>query len=131
MVRSRIAAAISLVLLVAAGFYTKVYSGPGAGWVNHSLGGAFYVIFWCLATVLVVPRLAAWPVAAFVVLATCTLEVLQLWHPPFLEWLRSFFVGRTILGSSFDWLDFPYYFLGGVVGYLWLRGLGAQSRRAA
>jgi hypothetical protein len=26
----------------------------------------------------------------------------------FLEWLRSYFVGPAILGSHFDWLDFPY-----------------------
>jgi hypothetical protein len=52
---------------------------------------------------------------------TCALEFLQLWHPPLLESLRSNFIGRTILGSYFDWSDFTYYFAGSALGYLWLR----------
>jgi hypothetical protein len=43
-----------------------------------------------------------------------------LWHPPFLEVLRSNFIGRTILGSSFNWTDFPYYLVGSGLGYIWL-----------
>jgi hypothetical protein len=46
---------------------------------------------------------------------------MQLWHPPWLEWMRGYFLGRTILGSTFDWWDFPYYFAGSALGWLWLR----------
>jgi hypothetical protein len=39
---------ILLLLITPLGFYTKIYSGPGASWVNDSLGGVFYEVFWCL-----------------------------------------------------------------------------------
>jgi hypothetical protein len=69
--------------------------------------------------------------AIVVLLATCALEFLQLWHPPFLEYLRSSFIGRTVLGTSFAWLDFPYYVLGCWIGWLWMRWLqGSWQRRS-
>ena len=109
-------ALVSMAVLVPLGFYFK----------RASTGGVFYVIFWCMAVSIVLPRTRAWRIAAGVVVATCILEFLQLWHPRFLEEARSHFVGRTILGSYFDWGDFLYYFVGGPVGWLWLRALGRR-----
>ena len=54
----------------------------------------------------------SWIIATLVHICTCILEVMQLWHPPFLEFLKSFFIGRTILGNTFAWSGFPYYFIG-------------------
>jgi len=113
----------SLVVLVPAGFYTKIYAGPGAAWVRASLGGVFYVVFWCLVASLVWPRAGTTRIALIVLAATCLIEFSQMWHPAFLEWLRSFFIGRTILGNVFDWGDFPSYFIGAGLGWVWLRGL--------
>jgi hypothetical protein len=112
---------LSLVVIVPTGFYSKWYRGPGAHWVNDSLGGVFYVIFWCVVFSFCLPTVRAARIALAVLAATCCLEFLQMWHPPFLEFLRSFFIGRTILGSSFDWYDFPYYFLGAALGWLWMK----------
>jgi hypothetical protein len=113
---------LSLAVLVPLGFYLKLaYRGPFAPWVHDSFGGALYVIFWCLVVALVLPRTAPSRIAVGVLAATCAVEFSQRWHPPFLEWLRSFLIGRTILGSFFDWSDFPYYFLGAALGWLWLR----------
>ena len=41
-------AGLALVGLVPLGLYTKVYAGPVTAWVNNSLDGVFYVLFWCL-----------------------------------------------------------------------------------
>jgi len=38
-----------------------------------------------------------------------------------LEMLQVARLARTVLGSYFDWSDFPYYFLGSALGYLWVR----------
>ena len=115
---------LSLAAIVLIGFYSKKgYRGPGAQWVNDSLGGVFYVIFWCLLFSLCLPRVRTGRIVLAVLAATCCLEFLQMWHPPFLEFLRSFFVGRTILGSYFDWYDFPYYFVGAGLGWLWVRAV--------
>jgi hypothetical protein len=118
---------LSILLIVPVGLYSKRgYHGPGAAWVHDSLGGVFYVIFWCLVASLVPVRWKAAWIAAAVLIGTCILEFLQAWHPPLLEMARSTFVGRTILGSYFDWFDFPYYFAGAAIGWVWLRAIGRE-----
>ncbi|WP_224085633.1 DUF2809 domain-containing protein [Nostoc sp. MS1] len=61
---------------------------------------------------------------------TCLLEFLQLWQPPFLLWVRSSWAGRMVFGNVFSWVDFPYYFVGSGLGWLWLRLIirGAKLR---
>ena len=88
------------------------------------MGGVFYVIFWCLVVAILLPRAKAARIAATVLVATCILEFLQAWHPPLLEAARGNFIGRTILGSYFDWGDFLYYFVGAAIGWAWLRAIG-------
>jgi hypothetical protein len=117
---------VSLLIVVPVGFYSKFYKGPGAEWVNDSLGGVFYEIFWCLLASLVRPLWKPPWIAGGVLAATCALEFLQLWRPAFLEFLRGYSLGATILGTTFDWTDFPYYFAGSGLGWLWL----ARIRRA-
>ena len=115
---------VSVVVVALLGFYAKRgYHGPAAAWVADSVGGAVYEIFWCLVLALALPYWRASRIAVVVLIVTCALEFLQLWHPPVLEWMRSFFLGHAILGSYFDWLDFPYYFAGSAAGWLWLRAI--------
>jgi len=114
---------LSLSIIVPVGFYSKFYSGPAAGWVNNSLSGVFYELFWCLLIFLFFGNSRPRIIATFVLIVTCLLEFLQLWHPPFLELIRSNFIGRTVLGNSFAWSDFPYYFIGCGIGWLWMRRL--------
>lgn len=118
---------ISLIVVVPAGFYTKVYRGPAAYWVNTSFDGVLYEIFWCLLFALALPKVRPVRIAAGVLMATCALEFLQLWHPPFLEMLRSHFLGAAVLGTTFDWTDFPYYFAGSALGWVWLRAVDSRQ----
>jgi hypothetical protein len=117
----------SLAVVLPAGFYTKFYRGPAAHWVNDSLDGVLYEIFWCLVWALLLPRAKLFRIALCVLIATCGLEFLQLWHPPFLEMLRSHFLGAAILGTTFDWLDFPHYIAGCSIGWLWLEKAGSPA----
>ncbi|MFH0953959.1 MAG: DUF2809 domain-containing protein [Verrucomicrobiota bacterium] len=118
---TRTAAVILLVLVAAAGLASKFYRGPAADWVNNSLGGVFYVVFWCLLAFLLLPRARPCLIACTVLVITCLLEFLQSWHPAWLEQLRSSFLGAALLGTSFAWSDFPYYFLGCGLGWYWMR----------
>ena len=111
---------LSILLIVPVGFYSKFYDGPAQAWVNNSLGGVFYEIFWCLVLYLFIPGIQPVLNASIIFTITCILETLQLWHPPFLEIIRATFIGATILGSSFTWTDFPYYVVGSVLGWLWI-----------
>ena len=119
---------ISILIIVPLGIYSKFYSGQAENWVNNSLGGVLYVIFWCLLAFLFLSNTKPWKIAATVFIITFFLEFLQLWHPPLLEFLRSNFIGRTILGTTFTWSDFPYYLVGCGIGWLWMKSLQKHSR---
>ena len=120
---------LSLIIIIPVGFYSKFYKGPVDVWVNDSLGGAFYEIFWCLVVFLFLNKTAPWKIAVVVFSITCSLEFLQLWHPSFLEVIRSNFIGRTIIGTSFVWSDFIYYIFGSLVGWIWLVLLKNPTRQ--
>ncbi|MGA1791827.1 MAG: DUF2809 domain-containing protein [bacterium] len=114
---------LSILIIVPLGFYSKFYKGALANWVNNSVSGIFYEIFWCLLIFLFLRKTKTWKIAFSVLLLTCLLEFLQLWHHPFLEFIRNFFIGRTLLGNCFSWSDFPYYILGCAIGWLWMHCL--------
>jgi hypothetical protein len=119
---------LSLGLITPLGFLFKLYAGPGHHWLNNSAVGVLYVIFWCLILFLVWPRREwAGKIAVGVLVATSLLEVLQLWHPWPLELVRATFLGRALLGTTFTWLDFPYYALGSTLGWLWMRALSEPT----
>jgi len=104
-----------LLLVVPLGLGTLVYEGPGADWAEGYGGAICYEIFWVLAWKAVLPHLRVQEVAVGVFAATCALEFLQLSRHPWLEWIRSFYLGRVFFGAVFDPLDFLYYALGSAV----------------
>ncbi|MCB2219571.1 MAG: DUF2809 domain-containing protein [Bacteroidetes bacterium] len=116
--RQRLLIILSLIVITPIGFMTKFYEGPAQSWVNDSMGGLFYEIFWCLVIAFIFSNVRPIKIAIWVFSVTCALEFLQLWHPYFLQVLRENFFVRTILGNSFNWFDFPYYFIGSVLGFL-------------
>ena len=115
---------LALVGLLPLGLYSKVYAGPAAAWVNDFLGGVFYVLFGCLLGFWFLPRAKPWRIALAVLMVTCLLEFLQRWHPPWLEGLRSVWLGQILLGTTFAGSDFPYDFIGAGLGWLWLPRCG-------
>ena len=109
-----------LTTVVVAGYWLRFYAPIGPDWRDYS-GGAAYVIFWMLAYSFIRPTAPALPVALAVLLITCCLEFLQLWHPAWLEAIRRTLPGRLVLGTTFEWSDFPPYFAGSVIGFLIMR----------
>jgi len=114
---------LTIAVLVPAGLYTKWYQGPGEAWVNNSLGGLLYVVFWSLFFSLLVRDKQPWKIPGWVTIVTCLVEVIQLWHPGWLEKVRATFLGATLLGNSFSWLDFPHYAAGFILSWLLLKVL--------
>ncbi|MHC4413964.1 MAG: ribosomal maturation YjgA family protein [Planctomycetota bacterium] len=119
--RLRLWTLLSLAVIVPVGFCLKLYTGPGQALLNNSLAGLAYEIFWCLVLFFIWPRRGAVSrIVVGVFLVTCGLEALQLWHPAFLEAIRSTFPGKAIIGTTFTWSDFAYYVVGSTAGWLWL-----------
>jgi hypothetical protein len=108
--------ALMLAIVTPAGFATKFYEGPLAMWVNQSLSGVLYVVFWILVVMFIAPDSKPLKVALGVFLVTAALEVTQLWQPSWLEAIRGHFLGRTLLGTTFVPSDFVYYAIGAVMG---------------
>jgi len=125
--KQRLLIILLLIVIVPIGFFTKFYSGPAQDWISNSVGGLFYEIFWCLVLYFLFPKTRILLLAMIVFLTTCFLEFMQLWHPSFLEYLRNNFIGRTILGNAFNWMDFPYYIVGSFLGYVLLKFISKIS----
>ena len=113
---------ITLIILIPVGLLTKSYSGPASLWVNYSLGGILYVIFWSLFFSVLLPKTKPLKIALSVFIITCILECFQLWHPSFLESIREHFLGRALLGTSFSWLDMLHYLIGFFISFILLTG---------
>ncbi len=88
-------------------------------WRNHG-GGVPYVTFWILLWLTAFPkRSAVVYVCVICVLATCALELFQLYSGP--QWLNDFRrtrFGAAWIGYGYDSNDIPAYFLGGAFGWL-------------
>jgi hypothetical protein len=120
-------AGLVLLLVTPLGFLFKFYSGPGQWWFNDYGAGVLYEIFWILLVFFFFPnkRSANWiPVCVFII--TGALEFLQLSHPWFLEEIRSYFLGRALIGTTFTWWDFPHYGIGCVIGWLAIRKMATN-----
>ena len=100
---------IFIIILIPIGLYTKLYTGIKSSWVNNSLGGILYVIFWSLFFSVIFQKAKPWKITTIVFIITTILEIMQLWHPIFLEIIRDSFIGRALLGTSFSWLDIVHY----------------------
>ena len=99
----------------------------GTRLVARCLGEALlYVVFWMFAYLVLRPQTAALPLALAVFLATCGIEFSQAWHPAWLDRLRTTLPGRLVLGTTFDWSDFPPYAAGAAIGWAIIR---AQEQR--
>ena len=114
----------SLLAVTPVGLGFKFYNGPAQWWFNNYGAGLLYEIFWILVVFLILPKenlVHKIPVWVFIV--TSTLEILQLWNPWFLQIIRSSFIGRALIGTTFAWWDFAHYAIGCFIGWLWLRWL--------
>lgn len=111
----RIIAFIALLNITLLGLYTKNYSGVFENWINNSLGGVFYVMFFCCVLYLIKPTLNKYKIALIVYIATCLVELSQLSHFYMLDEARRTFVGRTLLGNTFVYEDFIWYTVGALL----------------
>ena len=117
--RTRKYIVLALLVVTPAGFLFKFYSGPAQWWFNNYGAGLLYEIFWILIGFFFLPKKElANKIPLWVLIGTSILEVLQLWHPWYLEKTRSYFLGRALIGTSFTWWDFPHYVVGCLLGWL-------------
>jgi hypothetical protein len=116
----RLALLISMLVILPVGYGVRFAANT---WANDFLGSVAYEMLlmvlgaFCFAAVRPI-----W-IALWVCLATCVIEVLQLWQNPGYVAIRATFLGRLILGNRFTWSDFFAYFVGCLAGWAWLQWL--------
>ncbi|MBW4600963.1 MAG: DUF2809 domain-containing protein [Calothrix sp. FI2-JRJ7] len=121
--RYRVALLISIIFIVPLGYFVRFAQGFGYPELYDFLGSVAYEIFWILLVAFVYPKASPLWTAVGVCVATCGIEFLQLWKPPFLQAARATLLGRLVLGNTFVWSDFISYFFGSFAGWLWMRWL--------
>ena len=89
-------------------------------WLNDLFGSVAYEIFWIALGAFCFPAIRPIWIALSVLVATSALEGLQLWQNTVYLSAKATFLGRLILGDTFTWSDFPAYFMGSFVGWLWI-----------
>jgi len=120
--KRRVLTFLCLSLAVPLGFCMwRYYDGWGRYWVRYYFSGVVYVLVWCLLFFLFWPsRANVIRIPILVFAATCVLEFLQLWEPHLLQAFRSTVIGAALIGTSFVWLQFPFYVLGTIVSTVFL-----------
>jgi glycopeptide antibiotics resistance protein len=121
--RYRVVLLVSIVFIVPFGYIVRFSHFLGFAWLHDLLGSVAYEIFWILLVGFLFPKASAAWTAVGVCLATCGVEFLQLWQPPFLQAARATLLGRLVLGNTFAWSDFISYFVGSFAGWVWMRSL--------
>jgi hypothetical protein len=119
----RVALLISILLIIPIGYIIRFSQGIVPYWINDSFGSIAYEIFWIVFMQFCYPKASPFWSAIGVCLATCAIEFLQLWQPPFLQAIRATLPGRLVLGNTFMWSDFPPYFVGSFLGWVWIQTL--------
>ena len=109
---------ILLILLVPIGLGTKFYNGNNYFWINNSFSDVIYEIFWSILLFLLIPKMKLIVNIATIFIATSIIEFLQLVKTPYLLKLRSSFLGKTLLGTTFVPMDFVYYAIGCVLSFV-------------
>ena len=114
----------SLLAVTPLGLLFKIYPGPGRWWFNDYGAGLLYEIFWILVVFLIFPsKKLVCKIPVWVFIVTSVLEILQLFNPWILQMIRSSFIGRALIGTTFSWWDFVHYVIGCFFGWLWIRWL--------
>ena len=125
-------AALAATVCVPLGLGLKGASTGGLPpWVADHLAGSIYVLFWCFVVLALRPSSRAAVVISAVVLATCGLEFLQLSDAEWLVTLQQHPLGGLLLGSTFSWIDLPFYALGGALAGAVANRLGWRRRPQA
>ncbi|MBW4538131.1 MAG: DUF2809 domain-containing protein [Myxacorys chilensis ATA2-1-KO14] len=126
----RVALLVSILFIIPLGYGVRFSQGWLPNGLHDPLGSFAYEVFWILLVQLLYPKIPPLRIAIAVSLATCAIEVLQLWQPLWLQTIRATLPGRLVLGNTFSWSDFPPYFIGSTIGWLWLEGLRRWRRMA-
>ncbi len=86
-------------------------------------GDALWALLVFVGFGILFPRMSILRLAAISLGFAWLVEFSQLYHAPWIDSIRSWQIGRLVLGSTFNWPDLPAYALGVVIGVIVDRAL--------
>ncbi|RPI00024.1 MAG: DUF2809 domain-containing protein [Calditrichaeota bacterium] len=114
----RLTLMLIIAILTPLGFATKFYHFAGKAWVNNYAGDILYPMFWFFCLLLIFPRFSPSAAAILVFLFSSLVEFTQLFSTSLTQFMRSSFLGRVLVGSSFSLIDIFYYAVGAFAAWL-------------
>jgi hypothetical protein len=116
--QGRLLKIILLILVFITALYTKSYKGEYQFLINNHIGGTLYVLFGTLLISVFFPLMKAHHAVLLAFSITSMLEFIQWLRIPFMVELTRIKTFAYLFGNSFNPVDFLYYALGAVVGWL-------------
>jgi hypothetical protein len=97
-------------------------SRSGATWLPEFIadyaGDTLWATMLYLTIVFIAPRLTITAAAVLAMLGSIGVEVLQLYHAPWIDAVRSTRIGGLMLGYTFVWSDLLCYAIGVTIGVI-------------
>jgi hypothetical protein len=112
MLRNRILYFSLIVITIAAGLASRQINADTNNWVKLYLGDAIWalMVFWIMGFVF--RRKSTQWVALAGLIFSFSIEISQIYHSPWIDYLRSTTIGGLILGFGFLWSDLLCYSVG-------------------
>jgi hypothetical protein len=107
---------LALLLVVPLGLASRAYGGRLPAPIALYAGDTLWALalYWLLRAI--APRRPAHHTALACVAIAWANELLQLWHPGWLERIRATTLGHLALGHGFVWSDLICYLAGAAIG---------------
>jgi hypothetical protein len=114
--RSRIARALAIVAVIAAGLASRGIEAIAAGPLGKYPGDALWALMVFLGLGLLARTASTLRLGAVAFAIAALVETSQLWHPAWLDAIRATTLGHLVLGSWFAPGDFVAYAIGVALG---------------
>lgn len=111
--RNRFVLSVALITVILLGLLSRRFPFLGS-----FPGDALWATAVYLGWALLLPQKPLKVVAALALLTAFSVELLQLYQASWLMTLRSYTLGRLVLGTTFYWPDLIAYTLGVFIGFL-------------
>ncbi len=115
-VRSRIAYGFLALAVVAGGLLWRSGLIPLPPALSNHGGDALWALMVFLGFGFMFPRNPTWPNATLALDFSWAVELSQIYHAPWIDWLRATIPGRLVLGTTFNAIDLAAYAAGIAIG---------------
>lgn len=116
--RNRLLYFIAILVVIVAGLASRRYPWLFPEYMGKYPGDALWALMVFLGWGIVFPAISTRRLAVYALATSFVDEFSQLYHAPWIDSIRSTFLGHIILGSGFMWFDFAAYAIGILIGVL-------------